>query len=109
MRAASRSSGAKVQRAIARGVSVYQGDIDQGLADYPDQAFDYVILSQTLQEVRKPLQGADGDAARRPARDRGVSEFRPLDACGWLISGPAARRGPSCFRTTGTIRRISTS
>src|SRR5579862_2966237 len=49
-------SGAKVQRAIARGVSVYQGDIDQGLADYPDQAFDYVILSQTLQETRHPLQ-----------------------------------------------------
>lgn len=45
-----------VQRAIARGVSVYQGDIDQGLLDYPDQAFDYVILSQTLQQVRKPLQ-----------------------------------------------------
>jgi methionine biosynthesis protein MetW len=48
--------GARVQRAIARGVSVYQGDIDQGLADYPDDAFDYVILSQTLQEVRKPLK-----------------------------------------------------
>ena len=47
-------SGAKVQRAIARGVSVYQGYIDQGLADYPDQAFDYVILSQTLQETHRP-------------------------------------------------------
>ena len=45
---------AKVQRAIARGVSVYQGDINEGLADYPDQAFDYVILSQTLQETRQP-------------------------------------------------------
>ena len=44
-----------MQRAIARGVSVYQGDIDEGLADYPDQAFDYVILSQTLQETHKPL------------------------------------------------------
>src|ERR1017187_9560264 len=44
-------SGQKVQRAIARGVSVYQGDIDQGLADYPDAIFDYVILSQTLQET----------------------------------------------------------
>src|ERR1039458_6003116 len=50
------SSGARVQRAIARGVSVYQGDIDHGLADYPDQAFDYVILSQTLQETRQPLR-----------------------------------------------------
>jgi methionine biosynthesis protein MetW len=48
--------GAKVQRAIARGVSVYQGDIDQGLADYPDNTFDYVILTQTLQEVRSPLK-----------------------------------------------------
>jgi methionine biosynthesis protein MetW len=49
-------AGAKVQRAIARGVSVYQGDIDQGLADYPDSVFDYVILSQTLQETREPLR-----------------------------------------------------
>jgi methionine biosynthesis protein MetW len=48
--------GVKVQRAIARGVSVYQGDIDQGLADYPDRVFDYVILSQTLQETRSPLR-----------------------------------------------------
>ena len=47
---------ARVQRAIARGVSVYQGDIDEGLADYPDQAFDYVILSQTLQQTQRPLK-----------------------------------------------------
>jgi methionine biosynthesis protein MetW len=49
-------AGAKVQHAIARGVSVFQSDIDEGLADYPDQAFDYVILSQTLQETRHPRQ-----------------------------------------------------
>ena len=47
-------AGEKVRRAIARGVSVFQGDIDDGLADYPDLAFDYVILSQTLQETRQP-------------------------------------------------------
>ncbi|HLH03382.1 MAG TPA: homoserine O-acetyltransferase [Bryobacteraceae bacterium] len=46
---------AKVGRAIARGVSAYQSDIDHGLADYPDQTFDFVILSQTLQETRYPL------------------------------------------------------
>lgn len=46
---------AKVQQAIARGVSVYHGDIEQCLSDYPDKAFDYVILSQTLQETRRPL------------------------------------------------------
>ena len=48
--------GAKVQKAIAKGVSCYQGNIEECLADYPDHAFDYVILSQTLQEVRQPLQ-----------------------------------------------------
>lgn len=49
-------SRSKVQRAIARGVSAYQGDIDNGLADYPDHAFDYVILSQTVQQLHKPLK-----------------------------------------------------
>jgi len=49
-------SSVKVQRAIGRGVSVFQSDIDEGLADYPDHAFDYVILSQTLQETRHPRQ-----------------------------------------------------
>jgi len=46
----------KVRRAIARGVSVYQSDIEQGLIDYPDRTFDYVILSQTLQEMLHPLR-----------------------------------------------------
>ncbi len=46
---------AKVRRAIARGVTVYQGDIDEGLSGYPDQAFDYVLLGLTLQETRRPL------------------------------------------------------
>lgn len=49
-------SSTQVRRAISRGVSAYQGDIDEGLADYPDKAFDYVILSQTLQESRSPLK-----------------------------------------------------
>jgi methionine biosynthesis protein MetW len=49
-------SGSQVQRAIARGVSVYQGDIEHSLADYPDGVFDYIILSQTLQEIREPLR-----------------------------------------------------
>lgn len=45
-----------VQQAISRGVTVYQGDLEMSLTDYPDAAFDYVILSQTLQETRQPLE-----------------------------------------------------
>jgi methionine biosynthesis protein MetW len=48
--------GAKVRQAISRGVSVFHSDIEDALADLPDQAFDYVILSQTLQESRAPLK-----------------------------------------------------
>ena len=43
-----------VAAAVARGLSVVQGDADTDLADYPDASFDYAILSQTLQTTRRP-------------------------------------------------------
>lgn len=43
-----------VATAVARGLSVVQGDADSDLVDYPDGCFDYVILSQTLQTTRRP-------------------------------------------------------
>ena len=39
---------------IEKGVDVIHGDIDEGLGDYPDQFFDFVVLSRTLQVVHKP-------------------------------------------------------
>lgn len=43
-----------VNQCVAKGLAVIQGDADTDLADYPDDAFDYVILSQTLQATRRP-------------------------------------------------------
>jgi methionine biosynthesis protein MetW len=43
-----------VNDCVAKGLAVVQGDADVDLADYPDDAFDYVILSQTLQATRRP-------------------------------------------------------
>ena len=43
-----------VNEAVARGLSVVQGDADHDLATYPDGAFDFVILSQTLQATYNP-------------------------------------------------------
>jgi methionine biosynthesis protein MetW len=43
-----------VNQCVATGLSVIQGDADTDLVDYPDDAFDYVILSQTLQATRQP-------------------------------------------------------
>lgn len=45
-----------VNACVARGLSVVQGDADRDLADYPDGAFDYVILSQTIQATRNPKE-----------------------------------------------------
>jgi methionine biosynthesis protein MetW len=38
---------------VENGLTVLQGDIESGLVDYPDRSFDYVILNQIMQEIRK--------------------------------------------------------
>ena len=42
-----------IYECVKKGLSVCQGDIETGLAEYPDRCFDYVILNQSLQEVRQ--------------------------------------------------------
>ena len=48
---------------VARGLSVFHGDIDTGLADYADRSFDYVLLNQSLQQVKK-IETVLNDALR---------------------------------------------
>jgi methionine biosynthesis protein MetW len=43
-----------ISNCVAAGLSVFQQDIDTGLTDYAEKSFDYVILNQTLQQVKKP-------------------------------------------------------
>ena len=45
-----------VNASLARGLAVIQGDADTDLADYPNDAFDYVILSQTIQATLHPRE-----------------------------------------------------
>jgi methionine biosynthesis protein MetW len=47
-------SEAGVLNCVRRGLSVRQGHLEEGLADYPDASFDYVILSQTLPFLDDP-------------------------------------------------------
>ena len=49
-------SQAGVNACVANGLSVIQGDADTDLGEYPDHAFDYVILGQTLQATREPRE-----------------------------------------------------
>jgi methionine biosynthesis protein MetW len=44
----------RAAQCIEKGLSVLQGDINEEVLDYPDSTFDYVILSQTLQQVYEP-------------------------------------------------------
>jgi len=46
----------RVAKCIEKGLTVLQGDINEEVLDYPDDAFDYVILSQTLQQIYEPAE-----------------------------------------------------
>lgn len=49
----------RVNACVARGLSVIQGDADRDLDDYPDNAFDFAILSLTIQATRRPRRVLD--------------------------------------------------
>ncbi|MDD5622608.1 MAG: methionine biosynthesis protein MetW [Actinomycetota bacterium] len=42
-----------IYECVEKGLSVFHGDIEGGLGEYPDDSFDYVILNQSMQETRK--------------------------------------------------------
>ena len=42
-----------IYNCVEKGLSVFHSDIDSGLIEYPDKSFDYVILNQSMQEVKK--------------------------------------------------------
>ena len=47
---------AAVVECVARGVPVFHIDLDRGLTGFADRSFDYVIMEQTLQTLRRPLE-----------------------------------------------------
>ena len=53
-----------IYECVALGIGVSHQDIDNGLSEYGDQSFDYVIMNQSLQQVKKP------DTVLKEARER---------------------------------------
>ena len=41
-----------IYKCVAKGLNVFHGDVDSGLSEYKDKSFDYVILNQSLQQIR---------------------------------------------------------
>lgn len=44
-----------ILQCLEKGLSVFQGNLDEGLKDYPSKSYDYVILNQTLQMIQDPV------------------------------------------------------
>ena len=45
----------RIKKCLERGISVVQEDLNEGLKDFQDKSFDYVVLSQTLEDISKPV------------------------------------------------------
>jgi methionine biosynthesis protein MetW len=100
----------KVAKCIEKGLTILQGDINEEVLDYPDDAFDYVILSQTLQQIYEP-----GELVRAMLRIGGKVVVSFPNFSHWnvrlqlLITGraPLTKQLPYDWHSTPNIRVIS--
>lgn len=102
--------GANVAAAVARGLSVVQGDADVDLADYPTGAFDYAILSQTLQTARAPDRVLDEllrIGARAFVSFPNFAHWRVRLSLLWGGRMPVTRLLPERWHDTPNIHHLS--
>ena len=103
---------ANVTAAIARGQSVVQGDANRDLADYPDDAFDYAILSQTLQTTERPDLVVDEllrIAPRAYVSCPNFAHWRIRLALLWGGRMPVTRLLPVAWYETPNIHHVTVS
>lgn len=103
---------ANVTAAIARGQSVVQGDANHDLADYPDDAFDYAILSQTLQTTERPDRVVDEllrIAPRAFVSFPNFAHWRVRLALLWNGRMPVTRLLPVAWYETPNIHHVTVS
>jgi methionine biosynthesis protein MetW len=101
-----------VTAAIARGQSVVQGDANRDLADYPDDAFDYAILSQTLQTTERPDRVVDEllrIAPRAFVSFPNFAHWRVRLALLWNGRMPVTRLLPVAWYETPNIHHVTVS
>jgi methionine biosynthesis protein MetW len=100
----------RVRACIAKGLSVLQGDLYEEIRDYPDATFDYVVLSQTLQQVYEPARVI---AEMLRVGKKGIVSFPNFSH--WRIRGqllftgraPVSRELPYQWHDTPNIRVIT--
>lgn len=114
------NKGAKVQgielseeaiyKCVEKGLSVFHTDIDSGLSSYPDKSFDYAILNQSLQQVKK-IDFVLDEALRVASKAIvGFPNFANLEARLMLFFGgkaPITESLPYEWYNTPNIRSLS--
>lgn len=103
-------SQAGVNACVAHGLSVIQGDADSDLSDYPDKAFDFVILSQTIQATRNPRTVLQQIARIGKRGIVSTPNFAHWRMRGQLLSGgrmPVTRALPNAWHDTPNIHMCS--
>jgi methionine biosynthesis protein MetW len=100
----------RVATCVARGLSVVQGDAERDLVHYPDDAFDYAILGQTIQMVDRPADILD--ELLRVGRSAFVSfpnfaHWRMRVALGLGGRMPVTPALPETWHATGNIRNLT--
>ncbi|WP_293701189.1 MULTISPECIES: methionine biosynthesis protein MetW [unclassified Sphingopyxis] len=103
---------AAIEAAMAQGLSVVQGDANRDLADYPGDAFDYAILSQTLQTTRRPDRVVDEllrIAPRAFVSFPNFAHWRIRLALLWGGRMPVTRLLPVAWYETPNIHHVTVS
>ncbi|MEL7729237.1 methionine biosynthesis protein MetW [Citromicrobium bathyomarinum] len=100
----------RVATCVARGLSVVQGDAEADLVHYPDDAFDYAILGQTIQMVDRPAEVID--ELLRVGRAAFISfpnfaHWRMRVALGLGGRMPVTPALPEAWHATGNIRNLT--
>ncbi|WP_422059343.1 methionine biosynthesis protein MetW [Sphingopyxis sp.] len=104
--------GAAIEAAMAQGLSVVQGDANRDLADYPGDAFDYAILSQTLQTTERPDRVIDEllrIAPRAFVSFPNFAHWRIRLALLWGGRMPVTRLLPVAWYETPNIHHVTVS
>ena len=98
---------AAVEACVGKGLSVFHGDLDEGLADYLDGSIDAVILSFSLQQLRRPRM-----LVREMARVGRLAIVSFPNFAHWSVRRSSSRRGacrsPRSCPSSGTRRPTST-
>jgi methionine biosynthesis protein MetW len=99
-----------IYECVKKGLSVFQGDIESSLEEYPDRTFDYVVLNQSMQEIinaRFLMMEALRVGARVIVGFPNFAHIRSRAALFFKGRAPVTEALPYCWHNTPNVRFLS--